>query len=215
MLKNIHTREIKISLTEGAIYADLFMPPKAKGLVIFSHGSGSSRKSPRNRFVAEELLKHSFASLLADLLTEKEDTVYANRFDINLLTRRLIDLTTRARNMEELKELPLGYFGASTGAASAIRAAAHEENVIEAVVSRGGRPDLAGEDILKLQCPTLLIVGSLDYPVIELNHAAYSQMKCKREMMLINGATHLFEEAGALEKVAEVASDWFDKYLID
>jgi dienelactone hydrolase len=214
MILDTHTKEIKIGFEEGTIYADLFMPQKAKGLVIFSHGSGSSRKSPRNRFVAGELSKHSFASLLADLLTEREDTVYSNRFDINLLTRRLIDLTTYARNMQELKDLPIGYFGASTGAASAIRAAAHEENIIKAVVSRGGRPDLAGDDIQKLQCPTLLMVGSLDYPVIELNHSAYSRMQCKREMMLINGATHLFEEAGTLEKVAEAAGDWFDKYLI-
>ncbi len=187
----------------------LYLPALAHGLVLFSHGSGSSRYSTRNNYVARVLYRRGLAALLFDLLTEAEDQTYENRFDIDLLTRRLIAVTEWAVKNPLLKNLPLAYFGASTGAASALRAAAYFKKRIAAVVSRGGRPDLAGGALPLVKAPTLLLVGGFDGAVIELNRQAARQLQCPYEVVLIPGATHLFEEAGTLEQVAEESADWF------
>lgn len=187
----------------------LYLPAQARGLVLFSHGSGSSRYSTRNNYVARVLHQQGLAALLFDLLTEAEDQTYENRFDIELLTGRLVAVTNWARKNTLLKELPLGYFGASTGAASALRAAAHFKKQIAAVVSRGGRPDLAGSALGQVKAPTLLLVGGLDGVVIELNRLAAQELRCPFELVIIPGATHLFEETGALELVAERSAEWF------
>ena len=193
---------------------ELVLPPSAKGVVLFAHGSGSSRFSPRNTYVAEVLQQRGIGTLLFDLLTREEDQEYATRFDIELLTRRLLAATAWLQSNPKTQALRLGYFGASTGAAAALQAAAKMENKIAAVVSRGGRPDLAGEVALnRVSAPTLLIVGSADYGVIELNQQAYALMNCKKELTLIPGATHLFEEAGTLQQAARSAADWFAQYL--
>lgn len=193
----------------------LVIPEAAQGMVVFAHGSGSSRHSPRNNFVADVLQKAKFGTLLFDLLTEKEDENYQTRFDIDLLTERLILATKWLRKKRQIKELSLGYFGSSTGAAAALKAAANLGNTIGAVVSRGGRPDLAGEDLKILKSPTLLIVGGEDYGVIELNKQAYDLITAKKELKIIPGATHLFEEPGKLEQVAKLAVDWFSRHLVN
>lgn len=185
----------------------------SSGLVLFAHGSGSSRFSPRNNFVAEVLRKAGLATLLIDLLTKDEDTDYERRFDIDLLAGRLSGATTWLTNDGRTKGLTVGYFGASTGAAAALQAAALANTRIGAIVSRGGRPDLADAYLGKVSSPTLLIVGGLDDAVIELNRMAYSKMKCEKKMVIVPGATHLFEEPGTLEEVAALAADWFKKYL--
>lgn len=187
----------------------LYLPSEARGLVLFSHGSGSSRYSTRNNYVARVLFQRGLAALLFDLLTEAEDQNYENRFDIELLTGRLIAVTNWAQKNTLLRNLPLGYFGASTGAASALRAAAHFKNHIAAVVSRGGRPDLAGSALPQVKAPTLLLVGGLDPVVLALNRQAALQLHCPHEIAIIPGATHLFEEAGTLEQVAEQSAGWF------
>ena len=192
---------------------NLVTPKNSIGLVIFSHGSGSSRLSPRNNFVAEVLQKNDLATLLFDLLTEDEDSVYKNRFDIDLLTLRLIDVTQWVQQQKETKNLSLGYFGASTGAASALRAAAFYEKTIRAVVSRGGRPDLDLNDINKVTAATLLIVGGNDEVVIELNKKAYQKLQCQRKLEIIPNASHLFEEPGKLNEVAQISASWFAMYL--
>ena len=193
---------------------ELVLPSAASGVVLFAHGSGSSRFSPRNTFVANMLQQQGIGTLLFDLLTRAEDQDYAMRFDIDLLTRRLLAATAWLQANPETKALRIGYFGASTGAAAALQAAAEMGNEIAAVVSRGGRPDLAGEVALsQVIAPTLLIVGSEDYGVIELNEQAFALMKCEKELMLVPGATHLFEEPGALEQAAQLAAKWFLKYL--
>ena len=192
---------------------DLQIPKKAKGLVIFAHGSGSSRKSVRNNFVAEVVRKAGMATLLFDLLTEEEDMIYENRFNIPLLAQRLKTATDYIKRQAETEKLKLGYFGASTGAAAAIIAAAERDD-INAVVSRGGRPDMAGEHLDKIKCPTLLIVGGNDDIVIELNDKAFSLMHCEKELKIIPGATHLFEEEGTLEEAAKLATNWFKKYML-
>lgn len=192
----------------------LVVPAQPKAVVIFSHGSGSSRFSPRNTFVASELNKRGMATLLVDLLTPQEDSIYENRFDIDLLTSRLIAVTAFVHVQPELHHLPLGYFGASTGAASALNAAERLGKQIKAVVSRGGRPDLADADLPLVKAPTLLIVGGLDTPVIEMNNVAYKDLHCQKKMVIVDGATHLFEEPGKLEEVARFASDWFENFLI-
>ncbi len=189
---------------------ELHVPKNANGIVLFAHGSGSSRFSPRNTYVARVLQQQNIGTLLFDLLTPEEDQDYAARFDISLLARRLIAAT----NWVKKENLQLGYFGASTGAAAALLAAATEDNEISAIVSRGGRPDLAGEMALsRVKSPTLLIVGSLDDVVIELNREAYALMNCEKHLILISGATHLFEEPGTLEQAAKNAAGWFAKHF--
>lgn len=187
---------------------ELHVPSNARGVVLFAHGSGSSRFSPRNTYVAEVLQQHGMGTLLFDLLTPEEDENYATRFDIALLAQRLLIATNWLQN--EKKNLQLGYFGASTGAAAALLAAAKTSTAIAAIVSRGGRPDLAGELALGLvKSPTLLIVGDCDYEVIKLNQQAYALMQCEKQLILIPGASHLFEEPGTLQKAAKSAADWF------
>ena len=194
---------------EGA----LIVPPGAKGLVLFAHGSGSGRLSPRNNYVASVLRDSGVATLLFDLLTEKEDRIYENRFDIDLLTQRLQLATEWVKQQAATRHLAIGYFGASTGAAAALKAAAALGPVIRAVVSRGGRPDLALDDLPRVQAPTLLIVGGNDDVVIELNRKAYRELRAEKELMIIPGATHLFEEPGTLEQVATAAAHWFRRHL--
>lgn len=192
----------------------LEIPEESVGLVLFAHGSGSSRHSPRNNYVAGVLREANIGTLLMDLLTVEEDRDYRARFDIPLLTRRLIVATEWARTQTETSHLPLGYFGASTGAAAALQAAARLGRIVTAVVSRGGRPDLAGGVALRqVQSPTLLVVGGLDDVVIELNQAAYEIMPCEKELVIVPGASHLFEEPGTLEEVARLARDWFLRHF--
>jgi putative phosphoribosyl transferase len=205
---------LEIPVDKVHLKGDLVIPENAAGLVIFAHGSGSSRLSSRNRFVARELEKKGFATLLFDLLTVEEDETYENRFDIDRLTRRLVAVTQWILKKPECRALATGYFGASTGAASALAAAAQPGNTIKAVVSRGGRPDLAMPVLHKVKAPTLLIVGSLDAEVIELNEQAYAAITAPKEIRLITGATHLFEEPGTLEEVAKLAGAWFERYLL-
>jgi putative phosphoribosyl transferase len=193
---------------------ELIVPPSASGVVLFAHGSGSSRFSPRNTYVARVLQQYGIGTLLFDLLTREEDQNYETRFDIPLLTRRLLDATAWLKTSPQTKALNVGYFGASTGAAAALQAAAEMGDKIAAVVSRGGRPDLAGKDALgRVSAPTLLIVGGADYGVIELNQQADALMHCKKRITLIPGATHLFEEPGTLEQAASAAADWFEQNL--
>ena len=205
---------VNIPTDSVELEGDLVLPPSVKSIVLFAHGSGSSRLSPRNRFVAQILQQQSIGTLLFDLLTRAEDQDYAMRFNITLLTQRLIAATTWLQARAETQTLPLGYFGASTGAAAALKAAAKMDKAVSAVVSRGGRPDLAGEiDLKKVTAPTLLIVGSVDYGVIELNQQAFALLQCKKELTLVPGATHLFEEPGTLEQAAQHAANWFLTYL--
>jgi len=205
--------EIDIPIGSFSLKGRFSLPEKASGIVLFSHGSGSSRKSPRNNYVAEILQEHQLGTLLFDLLTEEEDRIYENRFNIGLLTRRLIAVTDWVLVYTHGRGLPIGYFGASTGAASALRAAAHFRDKISAVVSRGGRPDLAMEDLPKVKTPTLLLVGGLDTTVIQLNRQAQSQMRTLAQLEIIPGASHLFEEPGKLQEVAERTAGWFSKYF--
>lgn len=207
------TQAIRIPAAGARLHGDLTLPDSAKGIVIFSHGSGSSRKSPRNRFVAAQLQENGMATLLLDLLTENEDAVYETRFDIGLLSRRLKEVVLWAMENVDTKGLPIGLFGASTGAASALRVAADLREAVRAVVSRGGRPDLAGDALPQVTAPTLLLVGSLDFGVIELNQAAFDQLTCIKKMQLVHGATHLFEEPGKLDEVAVLAARWFEEHL--
>jgi putative phosphoribosyl transferase len=206
--------EIKIPLASVTLKGNLVVPKNAIGIVIFSHGSGSSRFSPRNNYVAKMFHRNNIGTLLFDLLTEEEDEIYENRFNIDLLVSRLIEVTEWLMKNENTKEYPLAYFGASTGAASALRAAAYFGDTIKAVVSRGGRPDLGLSALALVTAPTLLIVGQMDIPVVIMNKQAYDEIKTTKEMKTIPGATHLFEEPGALQEVAESAIDWFKKYLV-
>lgn len=206
--------EINIPLSSVTLKGELVLPENALGIVIFSHGSGSSRFSPRNKMVAELMQQHGIGTLLFDLLTEEEDRVYENRFNIDLLVSRLIEATEWLMQYKMTKKNPMAYFGASTGAASALRAAAYFGINIKAVVSRGGRPDLALNALPMVTAPTLLIVGQMDMPVIKINKLAFDQLKSIKEMKIIPGATHLFEEPGKLMEVAEMAIEWFKKYLV-
>ncbi|HET9056717.1 MAG TPA: dienelactone hydrolase family protein [Chitinophagaceae bacterium] len=204
--------EVNIPVGKIMLKGELFIPGKANSIVVFSHGSGSSRLSKRNREVARSLQEKKFGTLLFDLLTEEEDQHYHNRFDIGLLTKRLAAATEWLDEHPAAKSCGIGYFGASTGAASALRAAAILPQ-IQAVVSRGGRPDLAMDDLDEVEAPTLLLVGSLDYDVLLLNKQAYIQLNCEKKLEIIEGATHLFEEPGMMKKVCESAGEWFKKYL--
>ena len=185
----------------------------AKGVVLFAHGSGSGRHSPRNNFVARVLQQGDLATLLIDLLTEREVMDRRLVFDIELLAARLLHATAWLREDGETQALPVGYFGASTGAGAALVAAAREGDGIRAVVSRGGRPDLAAPYLSQVQAPTLLIVGGDDVPVIHMNREALALLRCPKDMVIIPGATHLFEEPGALEEVARLAREWFTRHL--
>ncbi|MFB6104988.1 MAG: dienelactone hydrolase family protein [Halobacteriaceae archaeon] len=187
----------------------LAVPDDARGIVVFAHGSGSSRKSPRNNYVADVLRDRSLGTLLFDLLTEEEDRVRENRFDIPLLTDRLVAVTDWVRSYPMTESLTIGYFGSSTGAASALRGAARRPTEVAAVVSRGGRVDLATAVLDEIAVPTLFIVGGEDTQVLALNREAYDELDCRKELHVVAGAGHLFEAAGALEEVADVAADWF------
>ncbi len=193
------------------------MPPAARGLVIFAHGSGSSRRSTRNQAVARYLQGKGLGTLLFDLLTEEEEQLEYHtrhlRFDIPLLANRLVDATRWAGSEQALRRLPFGYFGASTGAAAALVAAAELSDRISAVVSRGGRPDLAGDDLPKVTAATLLLVGGEDTPVVDLNEQAHALLRCEKRLTIVPGATHLFEEPGTLERVAQLAAEWFLEHL--
>jgi putative phosphoribosyl transferase len=207
--------EISIPLNnQVSLKADLQIPSDATALVIFSHGSGSSRFSSRNRYVAQLLNENGIATLLTDLLTEEEDRTYTNRFNIALLTERLLTVTNKVTQFPDLKNIYIGYFGASTGAASALKAAVRIPKVVKAIVSRGGRPDLAAEDLPKVKTPTLFVVGSLDKDVLALNRDAYSKLNCEKNFQIVEGATHLFEEPGKLDVVADLAANWFNKFLV-
>lgn len=206
-------QEIEIQLDSINLKGNLRLSDTNKGIIIFSHGSGSSRMSSRNNYVADLLLEEGFSSLLFDLLTRQEDLIYENRFDIELLTQRLVQVTERMNNYDETKHLPIGYFGASTGAASALSAAAQLGGMIKAIVSRGGRPDLAMKVLNEIKTPTLLLVGGNDGVVIELNKKAKSKLSGVCELKIIEGASHLFEESGKLEEVAKQTINWFNKYL--
>lgn len=204
----------KITLHGVNLQGDLSVPAQSRGLVIFAHGSGSSRLSPRNQFVARQMNNAGLATLLFDLLTQQEEADRANVFDIGLLGRRLVEVTRWAKTLPDLDGLPVGYFGASTGAAAALVAAADMEEEVRATVSRGGRPDLARERLPEVLAPTLLIVGGHDEVVLELNREAQDSMtRSDVSLEVVPGATHLFEEPGALEKVAELAVAWFNRHL--
>ncbi len=213
MEHEVAMRTVYIQQDEVVLHGNLHIPENSKGMVLFSHGSGSSRWSPRNNYVARKLQDRGLATLLFDLLTEGEDMKYEMRFDIGLLTGRLIKVTEWLGRQTECSSLPLAYFGASTGAASALKAAAHFGDHIRAVVSRGGRPDLAMEALPHVKAATLLIVGGWDHTVVKLNEKAYAALQCERKMELVPGATHLFEEPGKLEEVAKLAASWFLKHL--
>jgi len=212
------SRSVKISVGKVILEGDLSVPKDAAGIVVFAHGTGSSRFSPRNRYVAEVLQKAGLATLLMDLLTkeeEAEDMLTAQlRFDIGMLAKRVVDATEWLKRNTETKKLSIGYFGASTGAAAALIAAAQKPDHIQAVVSRGGRPDLAIPYLPKVKAPTLLIVGGDDDAVIGMNKEAMEHLNSIKKLEIVPGATHLFEEPGKLEEVARLAKEWFKKYLV-
>lgn len=214
-MRLVNNNEQLVYITSGSIRLEgsLSVPDGAEGIVLFAHGSGSSRHSPRNTYVAQVLRKSGLATLLMDLLTRDEDIDYETRFDIGLLAKRLEAATAWITEEDSTKRLRIGYFGASTGAAAALKSAASEGELIGAVVSRGGRPDLAMDSLKKVKSPTLLIVGGRDDLVIDLNRSAYENIRAEKEMVIVPGATHLFEEPGALEEVASLAARWFKKYL--
>jgi putative phosphoribosyl transferase len=213
MVTLVVNEEVNIPAGEVSLFGDLAIPPEARAIVVFSHGSGSSRHSSRNKLVAESLLESGFATLLFDLLTATEDKEYARRFDIDLLTQRLIQVTNWVADDKRTAGLNIGYFGASTGAAATLEAGAVLGDKVKAVVSRGGRPDLAAHQLPLVKAPTLLIVGSLDYEVIQLNELAFSLLRCHKELKIVEDATHLFEEPGKLEEVASIAQAWFLEHL--
>ncbi|HUK30962.1 MAG TPA: dienelactone hydrolase family protein, partial [Candidatus Acidoferrum sp.] len=216
--RSTEEREISIAMESAQLEGTLSIPENATGIVLFAHGSGSSRNSPRNRYVARTLHSRGVATLLFDLLTtaeERVDRVTAeHRFDIRFLADRLIGATQWVMMQPDLAALDTGYFGASTGAAAALVAAAEHCDKVSAVVSRGGRPDLAGDALKFVQAPTLLIVGGEDGPVIRMNREALAKIRCaEKKLVIVPGATHLFEEPGALEEVARLAADWFTQHL--
>jgi len=204
---------LQVFLNRTFLEGTLTLPPSPRGLVLFAHGSGSSRWSPRNQAVAEGLAEGGIATFLFDLLSPDEDRSMRCRFDIDLLTHRLTDVTHWIKDRDDVSSLPIGYFGASTGAAAALRAAAILGDRISAVVSRGGRPDLAREALFEVTCPVLLLVGSRDYEVLDLNNQAYEALGGEKELLLISGATHLFEEPGALDEVTKDSKSWFLRHF--
>jgi putative phosphoribosyl transferase len=210
-----HPSQVLVHIPADAVTleGELILPLGGQGVVVFAHGSGSSRHSPRNTFVASVLQAAGLGTLLFDLLTRTEDTNYETRFDIALLTRRLVAATHWLQQQPKIKTLAVGYFGASTGAAAALEGAAVLGSAIKAVVSRGGRPDLAGAALARVYTPTLLIVGGEDHGVIELNRHAYAHLRGEKQLVIVPGATHLFEEPGTLEEVARLASQWFTQHL--
>jgi putative phosphoribosyl transferase len=211
------SNEIVISLKGVKLGGELILPPGALGLVLFAHGSGSSRNSPRNQFVARTLREAKLGTLLFDLLTAEEEQAEAYtrhlRFNIPFLADRLTQATRWALDRATTRDIAVGFFGSSTGAAAALMAAAGFGETVGAVVSRGGRPDLAGDVLSRVTAPTLLIVGENDAPVIPLNEQALDQLHCEKELRIVPGASHLFEEAGALEAAAQMASEWFSNHL--
>jgi len=217
MTAHIEERVVRVTAQAVMLEGNLSMPDDPRCMVLFAHGSGSSRHSPRNRFVARVLNGAGIATLLIDLLTPDEEALDmiggALRFDIPFLARRLVSATLWVKNLPETGDLPFGYFGASTGAAAAL-VAAERPGDVRAIVSRGGRPDLAGDALRGVRAATLLIVGGNDLPVIEFNRAALQVLECEKEMVIVPGATHLFEEPGALNQVAVLARDWFVRYLV-
>jgi dienelactone hydrolase len=214
--QNISQVKIPVSKT-SSIEGNLTIPPNAKEVIIFAHGSGSGRFSPRNQYVAKIFNQAGLATLLIDLLTSEEETVDEDtgefRFNINLLAKRLVSATEWLKLDAKTSSCAYGYFGASTGAAAALIAAAKLASDIKAVVSRGGRPDLADDYLQDVRAPTLFLVGGLDSVVLELNQKAMDRMDAKKELVIIPGATHLFEEAGKLEEVAKLSTQWFKRYL--
>jgi putative phosphoribosyl transferase len=214
MEKKTFEQLVDIRVGEISLEGVLSLPGDTKSIVLFAHGSGSSRHSPRNKFVAGVLQKANVGTLLFDLLSAEEDAVYENRFNIKLLADRLLTATKWIREEAMTRDFSIGYFGSSTGAAAALIAAANSETEIGAVVSRGGRTDLAGEAIRRVQSPTRLIVGGFDDVVIRLNKETYSLLNAEKDLKIIPGATHLFEEPGALEEVADLAAEWFAHYLL-
>ncbi len=216
--QTIEERLIQVPAGSVTLEGNLTLPEQSRGIVLFAHGSGSSRHSPRNRYVARLLNEAKLATLLIDLLTLHEEVIDSRtaqlRFDIDLLAERLVDATDWLTQFPDTKDLRIGYFGASTGAAAALAAAALRPDPVGAIVSRGGRPDLAGAALIRVRAPTLLIVGENDEQVIQLNRAALAQLRCEKQLVIVPGATHLFEEPGALDVVARLARDWFERHLI-
>ena len=212
-----HAAERAVRVSPYGLGGDLVVPENATGLIIFAHGSGSSRHSSRNRFVARELNRGRLATLLMDLLTPEEESVDLRtrhlRFDIGMLADRLVHAAEWAGSTAGIRDLTIGYFGASTGGGAALVAAAQRPARIGVVVSRGGRPDLAGAALPRVAAPTLLIVGGCDYPVIDMNEEAMHAMRCEKRLEIVPGATHLFEEPGTLERVADLARNWFQRHL--
>ena len=214
---DVEERPVRVSADRVGLEGNLAVPGSARGVVLFAHGSGSGRHSPRNRYVARALREAGLATLLVDLLTEEEEEVDLRtrhlRFDIGLLAERLVGATKWLAQNSDTRNLRIGYFGASTGAAAALVAAAEHPKPVGAIVSRGGRPDLAGPALPRVAAPTLLIVGGNDFPVIDMNRDALEQMRMEKRLEIVPGATHLFEEPGALEQVAQLATDWFVRHL--
>ncbi len=210
-------RVVRIPAGPVTLEGNLSIPDRARAVILFAHGSGSSRHSPRNRFVARVFDDAGLATLLTDLLTADEEEIDEVtrhlRFDITLLAQRLVGITDWLAVQPEAQEMRIGYFGASTGAAAALVAAAERPAVVGAVVSRGGRPDLAGPALARVRAPTLLIVGGNDFPVLELNRRALRELRAEAELSIVPGATHLFEEPGALEEVARLSAQWFTRHL--
>jgi putative phosphoribosyl transferase len=218
LAKNNKSREFLIDVEGAKLAGTLVLPCGARGLVLFAHGSGSGRHSPRNRYVAQVLQSHGIGTVLFDLLTHEEESLDRSsgefRFNIPFLAKRLVGATHCALNTPDVSDLKIGYFGASTGAGAAVMAAAELPGVVAAVVSRGGRPDLAGATLRSVRAPTLLIVGSEDKPVIGMNKKALAELGCaEKKLILVPGATHLFEEPGTLERAANLAADWFASHL--
>lgn len=204
--------QVSIPVDGVELDGELFVPDGATGLVVFAHGSGSSRHSPRNNFVAERLRERGLGTLLFDLLTEDEDRDYETRFDVDLLTERLLAATEWLRGRGDTADLRIGYFGSSTGAAAALLAAAERDDVT-AVVSRGGRVDMAAEAVPEVEAPTLFVVGSRDEAVLSLNRREYDRLPGEKELLVVEGASHLFEEPGTLAIVADAAADWFSEHI--
>jgi dienelactone hydrolase len=217
-VRTVDEQLVSVPAGEVTLTGNLSVPEDARGVVLFAHGSGSSRHSSRNRHVARLLNEGGLATLLIDLLTVDEDLIDLRtarlRFDIELLSERLVGATDWLTQSPDTSHLRIGYFGASTGAAAALVAAALRPDVVGSVVSRGGRPDLAGVALTRVRAPTLLIVGGDDVQVVQLNREAFGHLRCEKQLVIVPGATHLFEERGALDEVARLARDWFQRYLV-